>query len=400
MSKKRSRTVLKLGIISDLHCLHSSSDGEESKSSFLYTDQLPYPESKHPISALIKLIKQQNIETDYLLCPGDITHKVDKQGLITGLNYLRQVNDEINSKDLIISTGNHDIDTFNLHKNLPGSLSILKNTSKSYPTNNDDLNESYWKNGFYLKEYDDLVVLNINTCHNLHKPEDLDNIILDLGIIEDIGERISSANLNSKKPKIVLMHHHPIKHSNIDEDLYPDRDVLGNGDILIEKLKPLGFNLIIHGHKHWGRLKNYDGVDVFCSGSFSCTLNVSDTAYINLFHVIELINENGKMTGRIKTWDFSPSFGWSNSTNALKFPHITGFGVSKAINILEEEVIELFSECSGTVSKDFKELTDIYAHFNFLSHDNLVKLEGRLKEKKIVFNPSLVLGAEKIIKYE
>lgn len=400
MIKKEKKTILKLGIISDLHCLHSSSDSKETKSSFLYTDLLPYPESKHPISALIKLIKEEEIETDYLLCPGDITHRVDKQGLLTGLNYLKKVNAKINSKDLIISTGNHDIDTFSIHKNLPGSLSILKNSSKNYPTNDKDLNRNYWEEGFYLKEYDDLAILNINTCHNLHQPSDLENIILDQAIIDKIIDKIKSSNLKQGIPKIVLMHHHPIKHSNIDEDLYPDKDVLGNGDILIQNLKSQGFNLIIHGHKHWGRLKNDNGVDIFCSGSFSCTLNVSDTAYVNLFHVMEVINDNGKMTGKIKTWDFSPSFGWSNSTNSQKFPHITGFGVNKHINILEEEVLELFTESSGTVSKDFEKLLEIHPHFNFLSYENLVELEDKLKNKKIVFHPSLTSGAEKIIKYE
>lgn len=389
---------LRLAIISDLHCLHSSKDKEGSKSSYLYSDNLRQPISKHPISALKELITSEKLLVDYLICPGDITHQVDAQGLISGMGFLKEINKAIRSKDIIISTGNHDVDTFRKHDNLENALALVKKFSEFYPTKDLTLNKNYWANGYCIIKKKNFNVINLNSCSNLLAIIDKKKIIIDESIIDNIKKELEEFPVSKNDFNIIVLHHHPIKHSNTDELDYPDNDSLGNGEKLLDSLRPFGFDFVIHGHKHWARISNYNSTNVFCSGSFSSTANVSFTSYTNLFHIIELVKDGKKTKGKIFSWDYSHQHGWAKSTDSRKIPYLTGFGTDKKTEIIAQEIIEAI-DASGKTFISREELIKNIPEFDFLNMESQQELTEALKNRNIVFDTDVYSDPQKIIKF-
>ena len=99
---------IKIAIISDLHCKHSSSEGA-TKSTLLYSDDITGTAMTNPIKALKELINDREIETQILLCPGDIADKADPQGLTSGWGYLEAIQKSLKADLLIATIGNHDV---------------------------------------------------------------------------------------------------------------------------------------------------------------------------------------------------------------------------------------------------------------------------------------------------
>lgn len=133
---------------------------------------------------------------------------------------------------------------------------VLKSTN-NYPLSNLELQDQYWSRNFCIYEDDKIIALIINTCNHLQNSECLKKspVIDDLNIsrIKDAVEKYKDVN----KIKMALFHHHPLQHSDID-DQYTSNDLIDHADKLIQVLKDTNFHLIAHGHKHLPRLK-YDG---------------------------------------------------------------------------------------------------------------------------------------------
>src|SRR3546814_398838 len=99
---------LKLAIISDLHCHPINMENDVT---YLPSDKLRSPSNDHPVESLLKIIKKEGISTDYTLCPGDFTDKASVIGFISGWNYSLEIHRALNSKEIIATLGNHDVDS-------------------------------------------------------------------------------------------------------------------------------------------------------------------------------------------------------------------------------------------------------------------------------------------------
>ena len=169
---------------------------------------------------------------------------------------------------------------------------------------------------------------------------------------------------------------------------FRDEDSLDNGDLLIQKLKTNGFNLILHGHKHQPRFKTDNGIPILASGSFSCYANLFKLPYKPSFHVIDIINL-GKQ-GVIETWEFDVLNGWKKNLNA-DFPPKIGFGNTINIEETVELIFETLSEIDNEVipnSQILKKIPDL----EYIIPTDLTELGNQLKEKyNIICQPAYPL---------
>lgn len=387
---------LKIAIISDLHCRDSQ---EKTKTTYLYSDLLKNPITRHPIESIKKKIIDDSLGCDYLLCLGDITDKINQQGMISGWSYINEiaVSLKVNQDNIISVIGNHDVDSRNNHNHSTFNH-IVKSLNNVIPINDRIFCDQFWERNYIIKEYDDIIVLAYNSVYN--HTDERRALITDINIttLEDLQSDLQKIK-HIEKPRIAICHHHPIKFSNFDIE-YKDGDSIDNGEKLLDLLSENDFSLFIHGHKHVPHLEYRNDLPIFCSGSFSSLENITALSIRNTFHIIELFTDNQeKCRGLIDTYEFVLGIGWKKSTDSEGFfPSKTGFGFYGDILELSTKITDWFS----TQGKDmiiFSEVLKIFDELSFLTPLQQKKLEDSLLNAgNIKILPSLRATPEYIIK--
>lgn len=360
---------LKIAVVSDLHCMHKTNTSA-SGITFLYTNAPKNPIVRHPVYALLDLLeKNKDIRADILICPGDIADKADEQGIITGWEFLKKIQLGIEAKQLLATTGNHDVDSRRSHP-YTNAFHLLKSFADDYPLIN---NDSYWNKNFAFIETDDCLILILNTCHNHNSKEDSGQSIVNPDTLESIKQHLEK--IGKKKYLFAFCHHHPVKHSNIDI-AYKDGDVIDNGDKLIQLLNEYDFQIIVHGHKHDPRLKKENSLTVFAAGSFSSLMNIKELGADNCFHLIELFPF--KKQGTISSWIYAPTKGWE-VRNDREFPCFTGFGNELSVEALAKHCSEIFIN-DGKEMLTYKSIVSQLPDLQYLIPEDQKKLTKVLKK--------------------
>jgi predicted phosphodiesterase len=383
--------MIKIAIISDMHCMHSSKEkSPENISTHLYSDDLGTSENRHPVKALYKLINKETLRTKLLICPGDITNHADKQGLLSGWSYLEKIRSQLNATDIVATVGNHDIQSRN---DLVGNVFLeLQSLSPDYPVPKDIENSNYWSLGYLILKRDETLILNINSCFFHKNSITAKKSQIESSQLEAIEKELNSVNLDDFPYKIVLIHHHPIIHSNMD---YEDVDKLDKGDELISLIKKFKFQIIVHGHKHESRLTISNSIPIFCSGSFSSLMNVNILKCDNTFHILNL--EKFQAKGFIETWIYAPQEGWIYRQDT-PFPCVTGFGFDGIIGSLAKEINEWLSTSKEGKMSLYNDLKSQFPDLNYLNKDKQIELAEELKNNfNLSFHPNYPSKPEVII---
>lgn len=363
-----------IALVSDLHCTSKSGKDSVAINTHLTSDLLPNPIERNPVEALKKL----GISADYLLCPGDITDKAEQQGLVSGWRFLEDIHRILKTKLLIATSGNHDVDSRNLFNS--DAIDTLKRIS-DYPTSISTENNNYWGKHFCILSEPDCDFLIFNSSY-IQKHKESANVskITDT-TIKQINDELNTIKDNDKV-KICLLHHHPVKHSNMD---YIDGDSVEKGDDFLKMLSTNNFNLVIHGHKHDPRLNYYFEIPVLAAGSFSSTINITTLGNENTFHLIEVDKTSKK--GIIKTWVYGPRNGWAIKHDTY-FPCYTGFGAKINLNTLAGQCIK-WIESNPTEFIKYEDLLLQFPDLEFLIPDEQIKFNELLENSSIKFIPVL-----------
>lgn len=374
---------LNISIISDLHC-HYGENGD--KDTFLTSDLLRSPSVDHPVENLEQLIKKDKLKTDLTLCPGDFTNKSDKQGFISGWNYVIEINKCLKSKEIIATLGNHDVDSYEKVSNY--NLEIAKGIKKGFPLIKEHERDVFWSKGCVFVERKNYRVLVINSAHFHYNKSNAESGKVDFNLLDYVKEYLDEKK--DDKIKIALTHHQPIEHSTFDVDI---DDKIINGKKLLELLGEYKFDLFIHGHKHdplleyYTTSKNNFKIPIFSSGSFSATSNQIFTGKKNNFHIIEMIKHgNSPSLGRIKTWTFMVKNGWKIVQDDAGFHPFTGFGFSDNVKTLADNIIK----CVGEEKiYDWSDIVKNYPEVEYLIPSEADELTEILKNKKYLLSPKL-----------
>lgn len=375
-----------IAVISDLHC--TSQKGTQ-RITHLHGELTPVPKNRHPVESL----KSLSINADYLICTGDIADKGDCKGYYDGMRYIQDLQKKLGAKRMIILNGNHDI-------NLNATDTCRHMKDYDCDVFNDP---KYWSNHYKIIEDDNLIFLTLDTSFHITNSESLNTQpSFDHYLFQKLNDELSQL-ASSDKIKIALCHHHPLNHSDMD-DIYKKNDVIDRGDTLLDLLKKNDFDLIIHGHKHFPKIRNYEDLVIFCAGSFASLENVIEYGQKNTFHILEINKVNHNCQGIIHTWVFAHNAGWKQPDTKTLFPAKTGFGYhEKNVKALADELIQKnkkwYYKEKYNVHLPFIDVLRQFPALEFLDPSQQEELETYLREKwKIIVYPSLLLGADHLCK--
>jgi len=257
--------TLRLVIVSDLHYrvggggtgpLPAAAGGEETRD---------------PIGAFIEYAGKgpsaADWKADYLLCPGDIPDQSSGEAFVRGWEKLKDLQEALSARHLIAATGNHEVvsrsndSRHDQAGNVEATLDPLGYLQQrdDYPSslwNGVDRKWVYWGRGYEFIEDGDMLLLLINSSHfhvttrpNEYERGRISDTALD-ELRRDIQNKVATT---PARGFLALMHHHPVNHEDLDVNL--GRIDMMNGSRLLQVLSESGVGwLIIHGHKHHGRL--------------------------------------------------------------------------------------------------------------------------------------------------
>jgi predicted MPP superfamily phosphohydrolase len=280
-----SDNLVRIAVISDLHYLNYGQEGSRPA----VAQQGTYSD---PMEGLLCLLQEQAspVRADYLLCPGDITDRANSEAFTQGWERLKQLQLALRASHLIATTGNHEVDSrAGDQHDRPGSVEVEADPLKmlqglrDYPSTaiDGDRRWVYWGRGYEFIEGDGVLFLVINSSHyhwttraNEFERGRVGDVALAV-LREEIAERVA---LDRNRAFVVLLHHHPIPHQDLDHQL--GRIEMANGPRLMQLLEESGVAwIVVHGHKHHARLITAQGGParpiVFSAGSFGARLDGS-----------------------------------------------------------------------------------------------------------------------------
>lgn len=333
---------LKIAIISDLHCHPKRTSTEGKDETYLLTDKLRTPSNDHPVNDLLDKINRKEIEkVDLTLCPGDFTDKANVQGFISGWGFSLEIHRALNSREIIATVGNHDVDVYAQNSNY--TLDVAKGIKRGFPIEKDEDRNVFWAKGCVILEREHYRILLINSAHFHHNKEASKSGKIGDEMLEYVEDYLSKHNDN--KIKIAMSHHHPVDHSVLK---LGEEDKIQNADSLLNILGKYKFDLFIHGHKHHPMIRYHITTEhsykipILASGSFSSHSNLMFTSARNAFHIITL-EKDVVCKGEIKTWTFFPNTGWTQPQDESGFPAYTGFGSEKGVNEIVDNIEKIMS---------------------------------------------------------
>lgn len=301
-----------------------------------------------PLAELDKLIRDENLAPDCVLCPGDITNRSNPSSLNYAWGKLNKLATTCNAR-LIATVGNHDLNSrYKLNKFDPRGY--LMKLEPRIPVGERERFLEYWAENFTLISSDKCNILVLNTAA-YHGGGQNVAAEIEHGRISEITLAAIKATLQSATKadvNIVLCHHHPIKADQGDEDLV---GLTRGGEKLVEVLgEEDSAWIVIHGHKHVPDLFYGHGGSnapvIFACASFSAQVNAdAQNKNPNQVHLLVCDPDAARRAqltsaGYVRSWTWQPGIGWRRSQGSHGLPHFVGFGYRSNVKFLADKLNE------------------------------------------------------------
>lgn len=315
------RKSLRLLVISDPHAQPPLPENDTGRASWWVLGDAPDPKTD-PVESMLNLLRtvQPTLTIDAVLVPGDVCHQAQTAAFRLAWERLRLLAHELGGIPLIGTLGNHDVLSRTAGPSGPFGFAKLVH---HFPVTADQARRDYWSDGSAIAPLNaDWDIVLINTAHHHYSEALARTGTFDAASIDSLSARLSKC---TRRPRIAMMHHHPMVHSHPAAD---SKDVLPTGDAVLTALAGAGVKLVIHGHRHEPRFRRAGTHDmlVFASGSYSIMLEKLSPSVRNLFHVIDVSDDSTALYGEIRSWEFNGGHGWSEaSTKSTMLPHLARF---------------------------------------------------------------------------
>jgi metallophosphoesterase superfamily enzyme len=400
---QNSQHRLRVAVITDLHY---SYDKVSVPPRFL--PQCAIGQEIDPMLALTELMREKNITAQLLLCPGDIADKADHAAFKFGWDELKKLKTTLKAEQLIASTGNHEVDS--RPSESPQNFASLASATldpigqlqgiEDYPADfscDPDRRWVYWGRGYEIIETNDAYIIVINSCH-FHVT--MSDIEYDRGKIGSVAltllqKELKGKNLDEKKFRLVLLHHHPIPHEDLSLDL--GRIEMLAGTKLIEILENT-YNdwLIIHGHKHLPRLIKAQGSTsppiVFAAGSFGAALGTLACKTKNQFYILELEASKNQVNkyqlrGKVEAYYWANDQWRLSTEKGHGLPYGCGFDRNIDPDNLSGQVQQAVNKMSngGKTYVRWNELCEQLRELNYLMPAHIEHLRTNLRGLGVKF---------------
>ncbi|MER9484097.1 metallophosphoesterase [Mesorhizobium sp. M0494] len=320
-------------IVSDTHAfLPSSTSGKPSLLEASHAGRT------NVIRAIAKLLEEEELKPDWILCPGDLGDKASPEGQAFVWSELNSLKAGVKARFLLGAAGNHDLDSRFANSAFDPKANI-KALVPPFPGITVEDCDKYWSRHYSI-HYDGacrIVNLNSSAFHGYGKesgaPKEFEHGRVAeatiLGIVDEVKSKESTVN-------VLLTHHHIISNEHIYADEYSE---MRGGSRLMHRLTDATKSswIVIHGHLHYPELDYGRGSAlapvVLSAGSASAHhYGGSSESPPNQIYLLKLADD-GKTAldgwgpcGTISAWYWSPDGRWERSPSRHKVPYGTGFG--------------------------------------------------------------------------
>jgi hypothetical protein len=389
-----------VAVISDLHFCDERPEGSGSQLSHIVIQKLHEAPGKNPWSDLIAFIKREKIKADYLLCPGDITTHAARGPLNTAWKGLVELGQDLQASVMACATGNHDVcsrvievkgDPVHQLDSPHDLFENLKLLSPEYPLHiyeksTDHLlhrqrRTQYFGDDFVIHEDEKCRLVIFNSCAR-HIP---DRSLYERGLLAEsalteLREQLKT--MTTEKINIFLCHHQPIIHTQGGTGTY---DFIFRGEDLIKCLNDHGDWIIIHGHKHEGRIvyaphgSPASAPVVFSASSVGAIFaNDQLNKYRNQFYLLDIhLPAKGCSRGTTQVWNWHLGTGWSKSIDSrVGLTDGVGFGERDHPDTLAEKIANHIN----SVPTAWDALVNSFPFISNLTPDALNELLKSLKK--------------------
>lgn len=348
---------IKIAVISDIHI------GTHARSKDLNPHVVEPGSANKFIDRFLEFIKVEGITADYLVISGDISSKCMRQEFLHAEQVILKIADglRVKSDKVYFVPGNHDVDwdVLSLRHNSPEDKSDLRIKQRYDPIKFVDFfhssNSASELNGLFDDPYiacwdlDDVCFVGYNSAWH-DEPEQMNHPgLVDAQHLQALRNLLEGKTLDGKV-KIFITHHHLIPHD--EPDFKPNFSVMQNAEGLLDILDKFRFDVVIHGHKHYPRIKHYDHggnhkIIVIAAGSFSAALGTHLDYTANMFHLLTTESRHSDdetIQGKLNSWAYSEARGWYTNKEEVGVNPCEPFGYYNSLSILYREVVNLINK--------------------------------------------------------
>lgn len=396
---------LKVAVVGDPHFYVESTGGSQVSHVRLGPngDFLDYA---NPWVTLKHYVTAQNLTADVLLCVGDITVYAEKAGLERAWKELLELGQLLGCSHVVSATGNHDVQsrgdenaiTENVIRGLSKTVGLfesLKNLEPAYPivelnagtlTGRRDLRTEYFGNAVAVVETNNYRLAVVNSCcEHGPRPHEHDRGSFPKSAQACLHEALAVAVEN--KINLLVCHHPPGVHGEHDLGEY---DFIHNGDGLLRCLEHHGAWLVVHGHKHHGRITYAQGSNaapiIFSASSLGFCLDVAKPGVRNQFYILDLAQrKSGGVRGQIRAWDWYVGRGWVLAA-ADKGGIYDGCGFGHRCDL--GDIALQIANAAKPLPYKWADIITAIPELRYLTPDDMNVLSARLASLAIVIEPS------------
>lgn len=369
-------------IMSDIHAFDGRDFKDPSagaKPSYFDISASPGSSNANPIDDLKKLIKQDEIKSKYLFCLGDLGDRANPMAVAKVWQELNELKTLLGAERLISTIGNHDVDS--RHQNGYDPRGVLLELAPQFPFASDEENNHFWTHHFQIvcdAELDArIVVVDTTAYHGMSSNEYKHG-----RVSERTLKRLLAKLKSQARPKfnVLICHHHPQKHKELDLGDYDDMD---GGYELINALDPsvLGPWIVFHGHKHHPKISYAQGDSttpvIFSAGSCAATLQPHLAGIRNQVYTVTFDDHNtpsGACLGQFQAWDWAPGLAWKPAQIGSGLPRSGGFGLRVNVGEVAKEIADTFP-----TGGQWSDVLNFKASLSHLIPSDISKLCGFLK---------------------
>lgn len=382
--------LVKIALVSDIHAANPDDKGIAAS----YTSTAPTEGvDKDALLSLEKLIKDRSMTADFIVCCGDMTNMSSASAMGYVWRKFHDIGSQLGAKPYA-TVGNHDVDS--RHKqNDHDARGMLRGLTPTYPLGSNALNYEFWSRNFVVIEEPSIRLVVLNSCayHGVNPdpaaPEYLHGRVSDY-TLSDLRDALNSTT-GSDKVNILLCHHHPHKHQDIETVDYSN---MKGGEKLIDLLQDVGAEtwILLHGHKHQPRLIYGAGAGraplVFGAGSLSAKLHGDLQGRArNQFYMITLDLDAARsldldIAGTLEAWDYQLGRGWVPAKASSGLPARSGFGYRPSIRADASSLAKEVKAIGGILQ--WSEVVKAIPKFSYVLPADLDSLATELRSRHAI----------------
>jgi predicted MPP superfamily phosphohydrolase len=390
MPAEAKEPELVLAVMSDIHAFDTLDADSKTPPSHVCTTAPEDEPLRNPFSGLSKLIQQEKLRSDVLVCCGDMADKARPAGIKYVWDKLQHLRQELGARFLAATPGNHDVDSRYKYNDFDAK-GVLQALVPPFPLGDDIQRDKFWSRNFLIHTEDEfrIVILNSSAYHGQKDGEYHHGRVAQRTVDKLTAELDAMCAAEPRSVNILLCHHHPHRYGDIGGEDYSE---MMGGHALLELLGSgnHGHWLVIHGHKHQPRICYAAGGAsapvIFSAGSFAATLYPElQTRVRNQFYVITIPwQQFGKLNmgiaGTFRAWDWLQGLGWLPAGNHSGLPPYGGFGYRGDITSLADNVEGVWRGSGGPWLK-WSDVSDGVPAIKHLLPGDLRQLREKLQTR-------------------